>query len=156
MKTLIIGVLVFIITGALTLLNGVTRFIDNGNSTITDIGTSLVWQKCSYGQNVIVCSGTAGVLNWQQALQYCRDLTLAGRSWRLPSINELGSIADFSVSGPSINNAFFPNTESSYYWSSSTHVNNADNAWYIFFNVGGASYFSKSTPYYVRCVSDGL
>jgi hypothetical protein len=135
---------------------GAARFNDNGDGTVTDNGTGLVWQKCTGGQSASDCSGTATDMNWQGALQYCRNLTLAGRNWRLPSINELKSIVDYSVYNPAINTFFFPNTEAYDYWSSSTDVNNAVLAWYVFFYDGLVNVEDKTANYYyVRCVADG-
>jgi hypothetical protein len=45
--------------------------------------------------------------------------------WRLPTIKELAYLVDYSIPypGPTINTAYFPNTVSSYYWSSTTYAN---------------------------------
>jgi len=43
-------------------------YTNNGNGTVTDNNTGLVWQKCSVGQNNdLSCSGTAAIYNWYQA-----------------------------------------------------------------------------------------
>ena len=40
-------------------------FTDNGNGTINDNNTGLMWQKCSVGQNNdSTCSGSAVTYNW--------------------------------------------------------------------------------------------
>jgi len=55
----------------------------------TDPATGLTWAKEDNGRDV----------NWQQAMDYCRNLQLAGHSdWRLPTIDELQGIYDPSVS----------------------------------------------------------
>jgi len=55
------------------------RFTDNGDGTVTDNNTKLIWSK-----NANLC----GWKNWQDACSYCAGLTLAGHSdWRLPSIS---------------------------------------------------------------------
>jgi hypothetical protein len=59
--------------------------------------------NCSQGQNNdSTCSGTATTATWQQALQYCNSLTLASKSWRLPSFNELKSLVKYSAYSPPI------------------------------------------------------
>ncbi|HPV98672.1 MAG TPA: DUF1566 domain-containing protein [Spirochaetota bacterium] len=151
MRTGIMAILAFLVTAGLL---AAVRFTDNGDGTVTDHGTGLVWQKCSRGQNILDCSGTATNATWQEALQYCRNLSLDGRSWRLPSVNELKSIVNYSKSGTKINTGYFPNTLSNY-WSSSTAVENAVPAWYVHFFNGNVSISNKSSFYLVRCVTDG-
>ena len=97
---------------------------------------------------------TATDLNWQGALQYCRNLTLAGKSWRLPSVNELKSIVDYSKYNPAINTAFFPNTQADHYWSSSTYVSNAGTRGSSI-SATASGNDDKTTIGSVRCVADG-
>jgi len=133
-------------------------FTDNGNGTVTDGKTNLVWQKCSAGQNNdATCSGTASTPNWQTALTTCKNLSLASKTWRLPSTNELLSLVDKSKMSPSIDIAVFPTTAAEYYWSSSTSVFNTAWAWLVSFNGGDSAGDDKSyiNSYYVRCVSSG-
>jgi hypothetical protein len=86
-------------------------FTDNGNSTITDSRTGLVWQQ----------QDDATTRTWETAITYCEGLALAGQSdWRLPNIKELRTIVDNAKNSPAINTTYFPNTQSSNYWSSST------------------------------------
>ena len=68
---------------------GANRFSDNGDETILDQATGLVWQKAD----------SAKGLNWQDALAYCEDLSLAGKDdWRLPDAKSLQSLVDYSRS----------------------------------------------------------
>jgi hypothetical protein len=63
-------------------------FSDNGDGTITDNVTKLMWQKQPYEDSML----------WEGALAYCESLELAGRTdWRLPSVMELTSIVNYSV-----------------------------------------------------------
>jgi len=129
-------------------------FTDNGDGTVTDTGTNLIWQKCSWGQgtagnNYMDCgSGSAISSDWESALSYCEGLSLAGINWHLPNINELKSILDRSHYNPSIDAAFFPNTmgtQNGYYY-------NTSSGWYIQFR--DSRYFTGGwNSYYVRCVS---
>ena len=87
------------------------NFVDNGDGTISDTSTGLMWQKAT----------APGTYTWEQALTYCENLTLAGISdWRLPNRNELQSIVDYSRYNPAIDTTFFPDTVASDYWSSTT------------------------------------
>ncbi len=129
-------------------------FTDNGDGTVTDNVTTMMWQKCSNGQNATDCSGTATTSRWESAITYCEGLSLAGNvDWRLPNKNELASIVDYSVYGPAISGTYFPSTVSSHYWSATTYASNTSSAWHVLFsygNVGGSSKSSSSLG--VRCV----
>lgn len=68
---------------------GINQFADNGDGTITDHATGLMWMKKDNG---------AGV-NWQSALSYAEGFEYAGYSdWRLPDAKELQSILDYTRS----------------------------------------------------------
>lgn len=102
---------------------GINNFVDNGDGTITDTATGLMWQQNDDGIT----------RDWQNALSYCENLTLATHSdWRLPNAKELHSIVDYSRSpdatnSPAIDPLFFcssynnPNGDVNYgnYWTSS-------------------------------------
>ena len=145
-------------------------FTDNGNGTITDNKTGLVWQKCTVGQNNDAsCSGTATAHNWYQAtgtyeaaynpatLNICGTLALAGGGWRLPNKKDLTGIIDYSIPspGPTIAQVTFPNTITSRYWSSIIYAYVQGNALSVGFNGGYVDISSKSYSNYVRCVRGG-
>ncbi len=59
---------------------------DSGDGTIFDAVTGLTWEKAHHDRR----------LGWRQAAEQCAGLNLGGyRDWRLPTIKELYSIADF-------------------------------------------------------------
>jgi hypothetical protein len=122
-------------------------FVDNGDGTITDTSTGLMWVK-SYEHTSY---------SWEAAKAYCENLTFAGNSdWRLPTRNELQSIVDYTHANPSINATFFPNTAGANHWTSTTNVNNTSNAWGINFYNGNVFYdYPKTGSYYVRPVRAG-
>lgn len=105
---------------------GKNQFVDNGDGTITDKATNLIWQKSDSGKG----------LNWQQALDYAENLELAGHSdWRLPNAKELQSIVDYSRCPDVTNSAaidpIFQVTSITneggeidypFYWTSTSHV----------------------------------
>ena len=96
--------------------------------------------------------------SWSNAGTYCDNLSLGGSTdWKLPSDIELMSIVNYGTYNPSINTTYFPNTNSSYGWSSTTYAVNTSNAWVVNFYHGYVtSYGNKSDDYYsVRCVRGG-
>jgi len=125
-------------------------FVDNGDGTVSDNATGLVWQQ-SDAQN-------SGRLSWQGSINYCAGLVLGGRSdWRLPTFDELKSIAFSYDSNPKIDTNFFPGCLSELYWSSidyreDTYPYDEAKAWGAEFYYGGSYYGAKSTPGCVRCV----
>lgn len=122
------------------------HFTDNGNGTITDNLTQLVWQKVP----------SIGVYNWEQAIAYAEGLNLASfTDWRLPNIKELQSLNDESVSNPSVNSTFFGSLGVHNYWSSTTLKPNTANpasAWYWNTQLGITTYDLKTNSNYVICV----
>jgi murein DD-endopeptidase MepM/ murein hydrolase activator NlpD len=122
------------------------HFKDNGDGTITDITTGLMWQQIE-----------TKAITWEQALAYCQNLNLAGhRDWRLPNIRELLSLVDDTRHGPSIDISYFPGCRPAVYWSSTTHTLYPSFAWYVGFNDGQAHGGGhKRRRYHVRAVRGG-
>jgi len=134
------------------------RFVDNGDGTVTDNCTGLVWQKDTAdvnGDGQIIYEWDGGdLITWQAALKYCESLEFAGHDdWRLPNVRELQSIVDYGRWNPSIDPVF--GAESGWYWSSSTGVGNPGYAWYVNFgggNVGLDSADVHGSRNFVRAV----
>jgi len=129
-----------------------SNFTDNGDGTVKDNTTGLVWQKCSKGLIGVDCSsGTTYTDSWTDAINYCSSLNLAGKTWRLPNINELNSLAD-RTKPFYIDNTFFPSSQSDY-WSSTTYTGLSSNGWYVDFGNGEVAPDDKNSGHYVRCVA---
>jgi len=130
---------------ALTAAGGYT---DNGNGTVTDTSTGLMWQQAG-----------SSTMTWEQALAYCEGLNLGDNTdWRMPTIKELRSLVDYNYYSPSINTTYFPHTVSSFYWSSTTYATLTGCASGVNFYKGlsGEDLSSnKSDSYYVRAVRGG-
>lgn len=104
---------------------GENQFQDNGDGTVTDHATGLMWQQADDGTG----------RNWEDALGYAEGLELAGYSdWRLPNAHELQSIVDYSRSlqetGSAAIDPVFNCTQITdeggganygYYWTGTTH-----------------------------------
>ncbi|MBW0435585.1 DUF1566 domain-containing protein [Leptospira yasudae] len=134
-----------------------TVLLDNGDGTITDSNTNLLWAKCTDGQTGLGCAGGAlNALDWNQALNACNGMNFAGRTdWRLPNANELFSIVDHTTDSPTITGAIFPNTPSGSYWTSTTSENSKSNGNHIDFTSGPLFSSDKlTTPSFVRCVTN--
>ena len=135
------------------LKNAAQKFTDNNDGTIKDNNTGLVWQKCSRGQaDDPTCTGTIAATTWTTIMPECSAINLAGRVWRMPNINELASIVDFTkTSGPKINTTIFPNFSGGTYWTSTTFANSQKGA--VDFNSGFISSFTPASSYNRKCVS---
>jgi len=124
------------------------HFTDNGDGTIKDNFTGLVWQKNS----------STTPMTWEAALSYTKTLTLGEKSdWRLPNIKELQSLNDVSRVKPSINKTFFPNImTSAFYWSSTSQYKTPAIAWEWNTDYGVVTYDDKTVSKYVILVRGGL
>ncbi|WP_144346215.1 Lcl domain-containing protein [Shewanella xiamenensis] len=143
---------------AITATTPSADFTDNGDGTVTHHTTGLIWQRCSLGQSWdgVNCTGEATNFTWKQALAAGAQNTLAGFSdWRLPNKNELTSIVEYRCHGPAINNQQFPNTSSSWYWSSSPYASHSYGARGVDFYSGGVSYYEGYYGGHVRLVRAG-
>jgi hypothetical protein len=105
---------------------------DNGDGTVCDNATGLMWQQDSR-------QGIA----WDEGLSYCQGLRLAGHDdWRMPDINELLSIIDYSRSSPSVDGAF--SAVSWHHWSSTTYPADPTKAYHVCFLRGRAEVYGKT------------
>lgn len=107
---------------------GINDFQDNGDKTITDKASGLMWSK----------NDSEKGLDWKNALYYAKHATLAGYTdWRLPNVKELQGIVDndfapgakdASLDGPAIDPVFtcseitneHGDTDYGYYWTSTS------------------------------------
>ncbi len=126
---------------------------DNGNGTITDLNTGLMWEKKDMAGglhdwgNTYVWSGTGmgeeTIWDWLADVNAeAGGIGFAGYTdWRIPNVRELQSIVDYGRSNPSIDPAFGATT-ATFYWSSTTVTNFPANAWVVSFGNG----FMPSNP----------
>ncbi len=100
-------------------------FTLNGNGTVTDTVTSLMWQQTDGGEMII-----------ENAQIYCDNLTLGGYTdWRLPNCHELFSILNHDKVNPAADTNYFTKTLAEYWWSNELQVNDANKVWVT--NAGG-------------------
>ena len=121
---------------------GRNDFVDNGDGTVTDQATGLMWARADSGVG----------MDWQDALAWVQQKNaenyLGYSDWRLPNAKELQSIVDYSRSpdttGSAASDPLFQATAISneggetdypWYWTGTTHVENntSDEAVYLAF-----------------------
>jgi hypothetical protein len=153
---------------ASTNLPNPASYTDLGDGTVQDNVTGLIWQKAVPTSQAFAwiapldANGNCLTNCTYPAQEYCSGLTLAGRTWHLPSRIELLSIVDYTKN-PGINSTFFPNNPSGKYtWTSTPWVvsqipppQKAQDAWMVNFNDAGgdSNAASQGAVEYVRCVS---
>lgn len=105
---------------------GKNDFVDNGDDTILDRATGLMWQKAD---------SEVG-MKWVDALAYCEGLSVADQTdWRLPNAKELQSIVDYTRSPDTTDSAAIDPkfvcssitneagvADYPFYWTSTTHA----------------------------------
>src|SRR5438034_962063 len=94
-----------------------------GGAAVRDNETGLVW----------VQSPGTSTFTWEQGQIHCNQLSVSNRiGWRLPTLQELGSLVDRSQSNPALPAGHpFSNVQSSTYWSATTFASDASSAWVV-------------------------
>ena len=125
----------------------VSRFADNNDGTFADNLTGLIWLKNA---------NCFEMMNWENAILVAKslkngdcgpnpDLILTDRSsagdWRLPTMDELCTLIDFSRRDPALPiDHLFLNIPSGYHWSSTTLENCSSLAWIVYIESGTTCY----------------
>lgn len=120
---------------------GVNDFVSNGDGTVTDNATGLMWQQEDDGNTY----------NWKDALAYGSSSELAGYDdWRVPNTKELQSIVDYDkTTFPAIDEDYFVCTnDDSWFWSSTTQGDFKYTACYLAFGKAYSKDNSSATVYY--------
>jgi len=122
---------------------------DNGDGTVTDLNTGLMWEQTDDGQRH----------TFQEAIDYCEALTLplGGYSdWRVPNVGELLSLPDFGRYDPAIDTNYFPGCRTSgCYWSNNATLEDMDYIWVVSFVEGFPHQWDKNATDWIRCVRGG-
>ncbi len=118
------------------------EYMDNGDGTVRDVVTGLVWQKAN----------RPGVHAWDEAMAYCARLTLAGFSdWRLPSLIELVSMEDPNYDQTGVFNYVLEASNLlAVFWASTVQAGGDTWAWYATGTFHSTR--PKTEEKYVRCV----
>lgn len=116
---------------------------DNGDGTVSDSQTQLMWQQV-----------TSGTYTWADARTYCDALSLGGYDdWRLPTVAEGESIYDYTLPAPCISGAAFPGAASGKHWTAVPKAADSASSWSVTLESGvSSSYDAVATASTVRCV----
>jgi hypothetical protein len=156
-------------------------FTDNGDGTITDNTTGLMWEKKDqsgldphdWTKTYTWCGascGTTNIMDGTIATTFLAALNsgsgFAGHTdWRIPNVNELESILNLENLNPATYSAFNTGCAASctvttcsctqsilFYWSSTTYHHIPVGAWYVWFFDGLVQNTDKTLNYHVRAV----
>jgi len=142
----------------------VTRFRDNGDGTVTDVDSKLMWMRCSSGQSWVnaQCTGQATAYNWPDAVREANQISRSGdaffNDWRLPSLRDLATITDRGCENPRTNLILFPSTPSSVFWTSTPRPGgkSEDLAFALSFGAEGVLAARRDERFYVRFVRSAM
>ena len=144
-------------------------YTDNGDGTITDNNTKLVWEKKSSDGTI---HDFHTVYTWADAFAVhiagLNSANFAGHNdWRVPNVKELQSIVNYEKFEPAVSTEFNSNCMSGStvltgsctatpYWTSSTDASLLTAAWRVVFNDGHVDVgFKFGIPFHVRAVRGG-
>ena len=147
-------------TGRYPLSSPTERFSDNGDGTVTDVVSQLMWMRCSVGQTWSgeTCLGETAAYDWQAAQEAATALNASGshffNDWRVPKLRELAMIAERQCENPRINLAVFPNTPPSLFWTESLRPGEGEEgyAYALSFGPEGVQHIEKTERHEVRLV----
>lgn len=100
------------------------RFVANGDGTVTDAQTGLIWADRDNGKNI----------SWKDAGMYC---TTMGSDWQLPTVTQLQGLLDASrelkqsVDRYTCHASPMIHLSSRWHWSSDEATNGASEAWCV-------------------------
>ena len=145
------------------------RFTDQGDGTVIDNLTGLVWAKdanlmtthdpefdTDYAAAMYGQYANDGKVTWQHALDYIKKLNsenyLGYSGWRLPNVNELGSLVHAGMYKPALPAHPFINVQNFGYWSSTSSAPwpvqwRASAVLIVDMDYGSIFYDLKSEPY---------
>jgi uncharacterized caspase-like protein len=141
------------------------RYTDNGDGTVTDNRSGLIWLKNA---------NCFGEQDWKTAMQSAaelahgqcglRDGSRAGM-WRLPTREEWEAMIDKKYDWPALSNAAgtgpwkegdaFSGVQTNYYWSSTAYAYYASDAWHVYLSSGYVGNVDEASSIYVWPVRGG-
>jgi hypothetical protein len=123
------------------------RFMDNKDGTVTDILTGLIWLKntncfkmMDWGSAILAAKSLKDGDCGPDSALILSDGSSAG-DWRLPSMNELCILIDYSRRNPALPNGhMFSDFPTGYCWSATTLDSHPGMAWIVYMESGTTCY----------------
>jgi hypothetical protein len=159
---------------------GALSYQNNGDGTITDLNTGLMWEQKirdivggeglhHVGRVFPWDSAAPTIWDWLEGVNTEGGTGLGGHNdWRIPNVKELQSIVDYGTFNPAVGPAFNNGpgidpcsvaecslTASGDYWSATTFASNLAVAWIVNFDGGNVDVDNKSGTNFVRAVRGG-
>lgn len=135
------------------------RFTDNGDGTVTDTSSGLMWMRCAVGQDWTggTCAGEALAFSWSAAEAAAAAVNRSGdrffNDWRVPGLRDLAMIVERECQNPRINLTVFPNTAPVFFWTSSQRQDGEEARSYaLSFGPEGAELHAKGLSHHLRLV----
>ena len=129
------------------------RFLDNGDGTVTDLETELMWLKdvsCLGSEHWQAGLDVVNEFNRDPLVFHCRDFTAASYDdWALPNRNELRSLISYSADLPALATDFPTDHVQPYYWTSTTLASHPAMAYDVYMGTGALGIRSKKDKRYV-------
>jgi len=127
------------------LQKGLNVLHDNGDGTVTDTRTGLMWPKDGTGKGYNYRS----TKTWALALDWANSLDFANYTdWRIPNINELKSFQEITW-------GHYQSQPTDNYWSSTYMAGSSWNGLVVDFATGNVAGSTMTTGYYVVAVRGG-
>ena len=129
----------------------IPRFTDNGDGTVTDNLTTLMWFKgaCIHGKTWQEALNAIADLNDNpESLSWCGGYTGAYNDWRLPNKNELQSLTDFSQYWPALPSGHpFLYIDTDRCWTCTTSAILEEYAWVVDMHYGKVVHYGKGNDF---------
>jgi hypothetical protein len=154
---------------------GVLGYVDNGDGTITDRNTGLIWEKKSDDGSL---HDKDDLYSWsangaeETIWDWLDDLNAAAfaghRDWRIPNVKELASLVDYEATSPAVHPVFDTGctagctvltcsctAKRANYWTSTSVADESIYAWLVDFNGGAVFSIIRTDHFRVRAVRGG-
>ena len=123
------------------------------------------FEKVDFAGDHIITRDRANGLEWdirdfrgkrmtfEEATAACADNRAGGHEdWRLPTVQELLTLVDYTRSDPAIDKEFFPNCKSDWYRTSTPYSPGSGYAWFVSFYYGHSGNGHHDDGLFVRAV----